>query len=62
MKALAYVGQRLTEASSWGGVAAALLGAAHVANATDLAQAIIGVVVAVGGLIAVIVKEKGAAA
>lgn len=59
---IAYIGQRMTEASSYGGAAALLLGAAHIANASDLANAIIGVVVAVGGLIGVLVKERGAAA
>lgn len=60
MKTLAYLGSRMQEASSFAGVAATILGLAHVANAQGVANAIIGVVVAVGGLIAVIVKEQGA--
>ena len=57
MKALAYIGNRLTEASSYAGLAAVLLGAAHVNNATGVAQAIVGVLVSLGGLIAVLTRE-----
>lgn len=57
MKAISYLGGRMQEASSYAGAAALLLGAMHVANATGVANAIIGVIVAVGGLIAVLLKE-----
>lgn len=59
---LAYIGQRMQEASSFAGLAAGILGAAHIANAQTLAQSIIGVVVAIGGLIAVLVQEGKPAA
>lgn len=62
MNFLAYIGQRMTEASSWGGTAAFVLGAMHIANAADITNAAVGVAVAIGGLIGVLVKEKGATA
>ena len=54
---IAWIGQRLREASSWAGFGTAVLGALHVSNAGDLSNAIVGVLVAIGGLIAVAVKE-----
>jgi hypothetical protein len=59
MDTLAYVGARLKEASSWGGSAAFILGAAHLSASPDLVNATLGVIAAIGGLIAVLVPEGG---
>ena len=58
MTAIRYVGARMQEASSYAGVAAILLGAMHVANPSGVAQAAVGVAVSIGGLIAVLTKER----
>jgi hypothetical protein len=57
MNTLAYLGTRLTEASSWAGVASIILGALHLSASPDLVNAGLGVVAALGGLIAVLVPE-----
>ena len=59
MNTLAYLGARLKEASSWGGAAAFILGALHFGASPDLVNAALGVVAAIGGLIAVLVPEGG---
>jgi hypothetical protein len=61
MNKLAYLGERMKEASSWGGTAALLLGALHVAASPDLINAGLGVIAAVGGLIAILVPEGSSA-
>ena len=57
MNTLAYLGARLKEASSWGGTAAFLLGALHLSVSPDLVNGVLGVIAAIGGLIAVLVPE-----
>ena len=57
MNTLAYLGARLKEASTWGGTAAFLLGTLHLSVSPDLVNAVLGVIVAIGGLIAVLVPE-----
>ena len=57
MNTLAYLGTRMTEASSWAGGAAIILGALHLGASPDLVNATLGVVAALGGLIAVLVPE-----
>lgn len=56
---LAYLGQRMKEASSWGGTALMLLAALHISANPDLVNAGLGVIAAIGGLIAVLVPEGG---
>jgi hypothetical protein len=62
MNTLAYLGARMREASSWGGGAAILLAVLHVSASPDLISAALGLVAAIGGLIAVLVPEGGSAA
>ena len=57
MNTLAYLGTRMTEASSWAGVAAFILSALHLSASPDLVNAALGVVAALGSLIAVLVPE-----
>lgn len=57
MNHLAYIGRRMKEASSWAGTACFLLGVLHVGASADLVNAILGVVVAVGSVIAVLVPD-----
>ncbi|MGC2411757.1 MAG: hypothetical protein WA459_03545 [Stellaceae bacterium] len=57
MNTLAYLGARMKEASSWGGAAAFVLGALHASASPDLVNAALGLIAAVGGLIAVLVPE-----
>jgi len=57
MNTVAYLGARLAEASSWAGVATVILGALHLSASPDLVNAALGVVAALGGLIAVLVPE-----
>ena len=57
MNTLAYLGARLKDASTWGGTAAFLLGALHLSVSPDLVNGVLGVVAAIGGLIAVLVPE-----
>jgi len=59
MDTLAYLGARLKEASSWGGTAAFILGTLHLTASPDLINGALGVIAAIGGLIAVIVPEGG---
>lgn len=57
MNTLAYLGARLPEASSWSGAAAFILAALHLSASPDLVNAALGVIAALGGLIAVLVPE-----
>jgi len=57
MNTLAYLGARLKEASTWGGTAAFLLGTLHLSVSPDLVNGVLGVIAAIGGLIAVLVPE-----
>lgn len=57
---IAYIAARLKEASSWSGAAATLLAALHIAASPSLVNAVLGVLAAIGGVIAVLVPEKGA--
>jgi len=59
MDTLAYLGARMKEASSWGGAAAFILGALHLSASPDLINGALGVIAAIGGLIAVVVPEGG---
>jgi hypothetical protein len=59
MNTLAYLGARLKEASTWGGAAASILGALHLTASPDLVNSALGVIAALGGLIAVLVPEGG---
>ena len=59
---IAWISQRLQEASSWAGFGTVVLGALHVSNAGNLSNAIVGVLVAIGGLLAVVIKEGAPAA
>ena len=54
---LAYLGARMQEASSWGGAAAFVLAALHLSASPDLVDAALGVIAALGGLIAVLLPE-----
>jgi hypothetical protein len=57
MNTLAFLGTRMTEASSWAGAAAFILGTLHLSASPDLVNAALAVVAAMGGLIAVLVPE-----
>ena len=57
---IAYIAARLKEASSWSGAAATLLAALHIAASPSLVNAVLGVLAGIGGVIAVLVPEKGA--
>jgi len=57
MNTLAYLGARMTEASSWGGAAAFILATLHLTASPDVVNAALGVVAATGALIAVLVPE-----
>jgi len=57
MNTLAYLAERMKEASSWGGAAAFILGALHLSASPDLVNGALGVIAAIGGLIAVVVPE-----
>jgi hypothetical protein len=59
MNTLAYLAARMREASSWSGGAAILLGALHVGASPDLINAALGLIAAIGGLIAVLAPEGG---
>jgi hypothetical protein len=59
MDTLAYLAERMKEASSWGGGAAFILGALHFSASPDLVNGALGVIAAIGGLIAVAVPEGG---
>ena len=54
---LSWLADRMKEASSWGGMAAVLLGTMHIAQNPDVLNAAFGVVVAIGGLLSVVLKE-----
>ena len=58
MNFLAYLGQRMREASSYAGLAAMGLAALHVSAAPNQVSAALGVITAVGGLIAVLVPSN----
>jgi len=62
MIVLQYLIARMREASSYAGLVGALLGVLHIAASPDLVQAALGAVAAVGGLLAVLIPEKAAAA
>jgi len=53
-----FIINRLREPSTWAGLSAALVGAAHLAPA--LADPIAGAAAAVAGLVAAVLQEKGA--
>jgi hypothetical protein len=57
MNTLAYLAERMKEASSWGGGAAFILGALHLSASPDLVNGALGVIAAIGGLIAIVVPE-----
>jgi hypothetical protein len=60
MDTLGYLVARLKEASSWGGAAAFILGVLHLSVSPDIVDAALGVIAAIGGLIAVALPEGGA--
>jgi hypothetical protein len=62
MDFLQYVIARMREASSYAGLVGALLGALHVSASPDVVDAALGVVAALGGLLAVLIPEKTAGA
>lgn len=62
MNWLDWLAARLQEASSYAGIATTLLGLLHVSNAADVVNQAIGILVALGGLIAFIRKEGQAPA
>lgn len=57
-----YIAARLKEASSWGGAAMMLLAALHVNANPDAVNAALGIVAAIGGLLAILIPDKGAPA
>lgn len=57
-----YLIARLREASSYAGLVGLLLGALHIAASPDLVQAALGLIAALGGLLAVLIPEKSAGA
>jgi hypothetical protein len=59
MNTLAYLAERMKEASSWSGAAVFVLGALHLSASPDLVNGALGVIAALGGLIAVVVPEGG---
>jgi hypothetical protein len=61
MTILRYLIARLREASSYAGLVGALLGVLHIAASPGLIQAALGVVAALGGLLAVLIPERAAA-
>jgi len=56
---LAYLGARMQEASSWGGAAAFILAALHLSASPGLVNAALGMIAALGSLIAVLLPEGG---
>jgi hypothetical protein len=62
MTFLRYLTARMREASSYAGLVGALLGALHIAASPDLVQAALGLVAALGGLLAVLIPEQPVAA
>ncbi len=62
MKFVQYLVARMREASSYAGLVGALLGALHIAASPDLVQAALGLVAALGGLLAVLIPEKSGVA
>lgn len=54
---IGFIGERMTEASSWGGTAIIVLSALHVNANPTLINAILGAVAAIGGVIAILVPE-----
>lgn len=60
MNAVAYLGARMKEASSWGGAAAFVLAALHLSASPDVVNAALSVVAAIGGLIAILAPEGAA--
>jgi hypothetical protein len=62
MNLLPYLVGRMREASSYAGLVGMLLGASHIAASPDLVNAALGLVAALGGLLAVLIPEKSAAA
>ncbi len=58
MNTLAYLGARMKEASSWAGAAGFMLGVMHVSNNAEVGNAIVGVIVALGSLVAVLIPER----
>jgi hypothetical protein len=57
-----YLIARMREASSYAGLVGALLGVLHIAASPDLVQAALGLIAALGGLLAVLIPEKSDAA
>jgi hypothetical protein len=60
MNLVQYLVARMREASSYAGLVGILLGALHIAASPDLVNAILGLVAALGGLLAVLIPEKAA--
>jgi hypothetical protein len=58
MKIVQYLIARMREASSYAGLVGALLGVLHIAASPDLVQAALGLVAALGGLLAVLIPER----
>ena len=54
---LSWLAARMQEASTYAGMASMILGSLHVANSPDMVNAALGVVVAMGGLVSIVLKE-----
>jgi hypothetical protein len=58
MNLMQYLIARMREASSYAGLVGILLGALHIAARPDLVNAALGLIAALGGLLAVLIPEK----
>ncbi len=54
---IGFIGERMTEASSYGGAAIIALSVLHISANPNLVDAILGAITAIGGVIAILIPE-----